>query len=415
MKIIDKLDAEQVARMGIVRDKWIDIGLKTGRCNRTEVERLIGYVYEAAELDPPKDIIWAESPMSGAIIYFMMNASVMASVRDSVWASVRDSVGDSVRDSVWDSVMASVWDSVGSSVMASVGDSVMASVWDSVRDSVWASVRDSVRDSVWDSVRASVRASVWASVRDSVWDSVRASVRDSVWDSVWNSVLASVMASVRDSVGSSVGDSVYKSGYGQHDANWLAFYDYFSEYLSCVDKLKPLIDFSKHVGWWWPLENAVIISERPISLTMDDEGRLHHESKMAIEYEDGWGVYSWHGVRLPGWVIEEPENITPDIILQEDNQEIRRVMLERYGWDRLLLDIGAKTEHKDSCGELVSTEKLGEYLDGEDSVAKFVLVDDPSTDRRYALRVPPDTKTARGGVAWTFCQDEETYHPVKEA
>jgi len=38
----------------------------------------------------------------------------------------------------------------------------------------------------------------------------------------------------------------------------------------------------------------------------DEEGRLHCEDKKALEYPDGWGVYSWHGVRVPDFVIEKP-------------------------------------------------------------------------------------------------------------
>jgi hypothetical protein len=89
-------------------------------------------------------------------------------------------------------------------------------------------------------------------------------------------------------------------------------------------------------------------------------------------------------------------------------------MLERYGWDRFLDDLGATVEHEDEYGKLLATDKMNGYLDGEDSIAKFVLVKDPSTDRRYALRVPPDTKTAKEGVAWTFEEEVESYNPIQE-
>jgi hypothetical protein len=159
----------------------------------------------------------------------------------------------------------------------------------------------------------------------------------------------------------------------------------------------------------------VIITAKPTFICMDEQGRLHHEDRAALEYGDGFCVYAWHGVRVPEWVILHPEEITVEKVLSEENQEVRRVMLERYGWDRLLFDLKAKVIHEDSTGKLVSTRRLSEYLDGEDDEARFVLVVDSSTDRRYALRVPPETCTAREGVAWTFCQDETKYMPIKEA
>src|SRR3990167_6064314 len=72
-----------------------------------------------------------------------------------------------------------------------------------------------------------------------------ASVRDSVRDSVGDSVGASVRASVGDSVGD--------SAYGQHDASWLGFYDYFSNVLRLekqTEKLKGLWIISQNAGWF---------------------------------------------------------------------------------------------------------------------------------------------------------------------
>ena len=230
-----------------------------------------------------------------------------------------------------------------------------------------------------------------------------------VWDQVWAQVWAQVMAQVWDQVMAQVS----KCGYGIHDAGWLSFYDYWSEYLD-LPIIHPLISLSGNVGWWWPFNNAVVLTERPCFICRDEQNHLHHENRMAIEYPDGFGVYAWHGVRVPGNVILHPDKITPESVLKEQNQEIRRVMLERYGWDRLLVDLKATVEHEDETGRLVSTNRLGEYLDGSDSVSKFVLVVDASTDRRYALQVPPDIERARHGVAWTFGMQEKDYRPIYE-
>jgi hypothetical protein len=36
------------------------------------------------------------------------------------------------------------------------------------------------------------------------------------------------------------------------------------------------------------------------------------------------------------------------------------------------------------------------------------------TSRTYFLRVPPNIRTARAGVAWTFGLTEEEYHPLAQ-
>jgi hypothetical protein len=336
------------------RDKWIAIGLSTEPANRREAEVAVVKSYALVGLPTPK-IVWCDSPLSQGLTYAILTSqklTVRDSVRDSVRALVRASVWDSVRASVWDSVRASVWDSVG--------------------------------DSVWDSVRASVLDSVGALVRASVLDSVGALVRDSVWDSVRDSVRASV--------------------YGQHDAGWLSFYDYFSEVVGLtnqIETLQGLIALAKHAGWALPCRNTCWVSERHTTLNRDDAGRLHSEDSPAVGYPDGWSIYAWHGVRVPKRVITSPESLTTQEINTEANAEIRRVMLERFGYQRYLLESGAKRIAVDELGELYRTE----VPDDEPLVMVKVKNSTPEPDgsfKDYWLRVPPGIQKARDAVAWTF-------------
>jgi hypothetical protein len=309
MAKINSLTPEQIARFPEFIDKWTKIGLSTEPADREAAEAGVAEAYRAANLLPPR-VVWCSSPLAMGL--------TRALLLDKKFIK---NFGDSVGASVW----ASVWDSVGASVGASVWDSVWASVGDSVGASVGASVRNSVRDSVWDSVWDSVGASVRDSVRDSVGASVWASVRDSVWASVW----ASVGASVRDSVGA----SVRNSGYGQHDASWVGFYDFFSTVCGLVEqakKISGLTTLTKSAGWYLPHEKICWISERHCVVHQDETRRIHCEDGPAIAYPDGWAIYAIHGVRVPEYVILHPGEITVEKIDAEQNAEVRRVMIERY-------------------------------------------------------------------------------------
>ena len=355
--MIESLTKEQEEKMAEYRDKWIKIGLSTEPADKKEAEEGIRVAYKMAGLPQPK-IVWAGSPFGNAltraiVTKILTDKKIGASVRDSVWASV----GASVRASVW----ASVWASVG----ASVGDSV------------WDSVRDSVSDSVWDSVRDSVR--------DSVWDSVRDSVRD--------------------------------SGYGQHDANWLAFYEYFKDVCDLSEETKKLVGLwkiAKSAGWYIPHEKICWVSERQSVLNRDEQGRLHSLSGPALSYPDGWSIYAVHGVRIPEYVIMRPEEITIKNITEESNTEIRRVMLDRFGWDRYLLESGAKPIDTSIRGTLYRAE----IPDDEPLVMVRVTNSTPEPDgtfKDYFLRVPPTMKTADESVAWTFGLPVEEYAPAAES
>ena len=363
---IETLTESQKSKLPEYIEKWTKIGLSTEPANRQKAEEGVRKAYEDAGLSTPR-IVWCSSPLTQGLV----RAIIL-----SIFKNGLKEIGASVRDSVWDSVWASVWDSV----RASVGDSVGASVW----DSVWASVEASVGASEWDSVRASVR--------DSVWDSVEASVGASVRASVW--------------------DSVEASGYGQHDANWLGFYDYFSRELNLLEetkKLEAIWLIAENAGWFLPHEKICWISERTSKVLKDVEGRLHCETGMACQYPDGWGVYAWHGVRVQSWIVLEPQKITADLVMKEQNAEIRRVLMERMGLRRYLIE--SKAEVLDHDDHKVNWKRA--LLHVGDDVILFVA--DPSTGRNYPIQVDPSCKTCEQADSWIY-QGNKTWDgkPVKQ-
>ncbi len=238
---IEKLTTEQEKLLNVYRDKWLEIGLSTKPANKVLAEDALKRCYKVAGLKEPKQIIWTTSPLAGSILVGLLKD-------DKFIKSIL--------------IKAKINHTVKMDLGASVGASVWASVWDSVRDSVWDSVGASVRDSVG--------ASVWASV----------------WDSVKNNKNL---------------NNISEAIYGQHDANWLGFYDYFREVCNLVketDKLVPLIDLSKHSNWMYLYKNIAIISEKPISIKLNEQNKLHCINGPALEYKDGFSIYSINGKRI---------------------------------------------------------------------------------------------------------------------
>jgi hypothetical protein len=160
-------------------------------------------------------------------------------------------------------------------------------------------------------------------------------------------------------------------------------------------------------GWWYPHKDFAMVCNHPAELHLDDQGRLHSEAGAAISWNDGWGLHVWHGVRVPAKVIEQPDQLTADEILGEQNVEVRRAMIEKAGPERLL-EKGKLLQH-DSYGHLWEIPVAG------DEPIRLVEVEDPSTGREYYLRVPPSVGSARAAVAWTFDVPEREYEPAVEA
>src|ERR1041384_5944960 len=168
-------------------------------------------------------------------------------------------------------------------------------------------------------------------------------------------VQASVGAYVGASVGASVWASVGDSVYGQHDANWLAWIAYFREMCalkSQTEKCLGLDALAKSAGWALPHQNICWVSERHNILERDERGRLHNLVGPAVMYPDGWSIYSVHGVRVPGWILEEKQKLNAQVIDKEQNAEIRRVMIEIFGQEKYLIEGKAEKIHKDEFGTL---------------------------------------------------------------
>ena len=392
MKNIESLTPAQIAKLPEYIEKWTRIGLCTDPADRKKTEEGIIESYKTAGLEPPH-IVWCSSPLAMGF-----TRAILLKLAEE------KKLGDIAGASVWDSMRASVWDSKRASVVDSVWDSMRASMGASVRDSVWDSMRGSVWDSMGDSMRASVRDSVWASVGASVWDSVWASVGDSVWDSM------------RGSVWDSVGDS----GYGQHDANWIGFYDYFRNELGLTEQTSKLLGLQKiteNAGWFLPHKGICWVSERTCVVVQDNNKRMHCENGPAIKYPDGWALHYWHGVKIPGWIVETPEQITVNKIESESNAEIRRVMMTKYGIAKYLEESGAKeiNRDRDTKGERILYRK-------EDKMGAVQIIklenSTPEKDgskKFYTFRVPPDLSTCQEAVAYLYSREPSKYRPNLES
>jgi hypothetical protein len=162
------------------------------------------------------------------------------------------------------------------------------------------------------------------------------------------------------------------------------------------------------------LDKVAFVSQRPLLMKQDEQGRLHSEEGPAIVYGDGFKLYSWHGTTVPADVIEDVSGMTAENILKEVNSEVRRVMIQRFGPGKFLIAAGAQKVHEDDRGTLYRKD----FVNDEPLVMVKVInstAEADGTRKEYFLRVPPAITTAREAVAWTFSMNSEEYQPLKES
>ena len=198
-----------------------------------------------------------------------------------------------------------------------------------------------------------------------------------------------------------LGDDKIKSeplgdvGFGQHDASWLSFYDFFGKEAGLEDEVKDLKNhmiLAGHCGWWWPYENACMLSEIPISLSMDANGNLSNMNGPAVEYSDGFSVYCIDGINVPEWVITTPASeIDPKEILKIENVDSRRVAIKKIGIQKMITKIGAKTI--DSKEFTIGGKYVLLSIDYTGSNRIYLQMKNPSIDDTHVEAVHPDCQT----------------------
>jgi len=100
--------------------------------------------------------------------------------------------------------------------------------------------------------------------------------------------------------------------------------------------------------------------------------------------------------------------LTARDIISCSNLEVRRELMRDFKYENLVKELRGIVINTDKTGELIKLQ-----VRKEESM-KFVKVKDASTDREYIIRVPPNMKTCKEAVAWTFGLGEKEYNPERE-
>lgn len=191
-------------------------------------------------------------------------------------------------------------------------------------------------------------------------------------------------------------------GYGQHDASWLSFYDFFRTEVGLIEEtniVMGLINVAKTCGWYYCYDDICFVSKKPVICNLDDNNMLHSETGPAIAYEDGISIiYAIHGVIVPEYVVMKPDTITVKDINDESNEEIKRVKIDQFGVSKYLTEVKASIVDMDMVKVNPFDDKSPVMPRAlmKDSKNNFYLVGtDGSTKRTYYMNVPNTVKTCQ--------------------
>jgi hypothetical protein len=224
---------------------------------------------------------------------------------------------------------------------------------------------------------------------------------------------------------------------------WTSYFEAMRDVLKLelpeFEKYQAWEDAALHGGFRVMHEEFCIVSDFPAEIHKDEQHRPHNDAGPSHRWRDGWSLWYIHGVRVTEQIVMHPETLTVAQIDAEENAEVRRVMLERFGMSRYIIESGSKVQHRDDFGLLyrreiandeplvmvrvlnatpepdgsLTTEEAIEIFGGEKVRFQLKILgwDKPARWKEYWLRVPPNMQTAHEAVAWTFGKTPATYNP----
>ncbi|MEV6930028.1 DUF6745 domain-containing protein [Dactylosporangium sp. NPDC051485] len=455
----------RAAALGAVSAKWLAAGLSTAPADRAAATEAARLAYRSAGLPEPRHVVWFASPLAAARAAALLTGrrglpgaapdpadeAIAAELRALGCPPVSGSAGPSVRHAV----RTAPWAAARAEAHALLGPDGWAVLWSACAADVWRLVNDRIATPLRTHLRGELPAHARAVLLDAV-----GGQHDAGWLAAFDaaapppppgsvppppgpagspgvvgapgsagssgSAAASVSAlppaarpapapmdfsagpagAVRAGApgGSSPAAHAPVGAFGSGLAGGGAA-------LHAVQLLAGLAGVARSSSWWWPYANVVILTDRPDALHRDNLGRLHAADTPALHYSDGYAIHAWRGMPIPSDLVDRLSRLTHREIAAERNAELRRVMLEHFGYERYVREAGARRVAADETGVLWRVT----FADDEPLTMVEVVNSTPEPDgtsRVYWLRVPPQTSTAREGVAWTFGLTEGEYRPL---
>jgi hypothetical protein len=445
IKRVEALTPAQSAQLTAHADKWIKILLKTGPADRAGFEAAARRCYEHAGIPWHHRVIWTGSPLvlafAGPIAALQIRLRRRGGVgrekpgelisRD-VLREAEQAVGNAVKRAVGVEAHRAVGQGVGGIVSGEVepvDEAIRAAISAALYRGLSGAARDAGRESIEEATSEVIDSAVAGPVREAILAAIHSAVSGIAGGAGEGMVASGGHRTTRRVIGGVIRTVIRDCWFPKEPVpgGWRKWSPDVTSFFREVcglelagnlwDRARAYEQVLSTAHWWYADESFLMVCERPWAIHREvmrrtrgpRSHRLHHGSGAAVSWPDGWGVYSIHGRAVAGWIMEHPERITVAEIERETNAELRRVMIERYGWERYIRDCGAQVvdavplDHE--IEGLRGARLLRKVLAGEPEPIVYLEMrnstpEPDGTYRRYLERIDPK---AYHGAAGRLC------------
>jgi hypothetical protein len=302
-----------------------------------------------------------------------------------------------------------------------------AAAWDAAGEETWSAVWVAVRsvaqeaswNTAWEVIEIEEKAgdeagrAAWNTALEAAWNTAREAFGDAVLDAVaWEAFRGAAWKAFREAAGCVACGAVREAFL--EAAGCAAAINAYNEFphetiKRLVDMTTPVLEAFENGLYLYgiTLKEIVCVPQPELHIT---NGALHCETGPAVRWPDE-SYWFWRGYHVPRWVIEEKHRLNPEVIAAEANAELRRVMLEIYGFGRWISETGATLISEDvNHGQ---PRKLYEAtLAGEPVRILHVVngsLENDGSRREFFLGAPDGVKTPHKTVAALYGFNPEIY------
>ena len=238
---------------------------------------------------------------------------------------------------------------------------------------MWSAAESAAESAAW--------SAAWSAARSAARSAAESAARSAAWSAAWSAAILNAYNEVPDTA--------------------------TKRLLDIFTPLQEAFELGLYI--YWITDTECVCVPQPELHIMN--GALHCENGPSVHWP-GESYWFWHGYQVPDWVIEEKEKITHQAIATERNAELRRVMLEIYGFGRWMSEAGATLVSEDiSHGR---PRKLYEAtLAGKPIRIIHVVngsLEDDGSRREFFLGAPNDARTPHEVIAASYGFNPSIYY-----
>jgi hypothetical protein len=343
-----------------------------------------------------------------------------ANIRDNIKENIGTNIGNDIIENFRTNIVANIktpilsqtLDNFRANIGYNIRDNIGEKIWDDIGENIWVNIRTNIKDNIWESIEENIEANIGDNIKinikekicDNIEDNIWVNIWRGIWDNIWTNIKTNIWDDIGENIGTNIRDMklnwINTYSWCQHDINWIGYYKYFEKYgLLPYDKNFEIFniwyDLACSCGWCYTFENMVFVCEKPCKIFLNNKGQLHKDMGLALEYSDGYGLYMLNGVRVNKEIVMTPsEKLNPELLLKEENAEVRKEIIRKVGMSILLKKLNAKLLDTWREYELYRIENI------DIEPVHILKMRCPSKDLIYTLRIPPEINKAYEARVW---------------